>query len=449
MDSTVSAGVLARLGGRRGLHTLRAMLLVLAIGLVPLSAGAVVLRHESLVRQQDELDSSLQNAAAAQSVALDNYFARARSVILLSAQNPAFADFYTLPGARIERIRRGGPSIARLNTALAYLEKLYPGSIGEACFIDRSGAENARVVRGVVADLADLSLEEASAPFFAPTFALDFGRVYQARPYVSPDTHEWVVSNSTLMPTADGQKRAIVHFEVTIESFRRAAATAARFPLIVVDGVIGADINQINPNDIESVDVLKDASATAIYGARAANGVILVTTKRGEGGMRFSYSGYTGVQETSSRIDVLTGDEFARLYMRNPGRDQSITLDTLGPVTNTNWQDAVYRSAPLSNHQISVNGAIGGTSVLVSAALLNQSGIVQGSDFGRGSLRINADQELGTRARVSTRLQYSRSVGNEVRVNDGYGSAGGPITMMARARRATASVTSMSRDMTL
>jgi signal transduction histidine kinase len=239
MDSTLSAGVLARLGGRRGLHTLRAMLLVLAIGLVPLSAGALVLRHGSLVRQQDELDAALQNAAAAQTAALDNYFARARSVILLSAQNPAFADFYTLPGARIERIRPGGPPIARLNAALAYLEKLYPRSIGEACFIDRSGAENARVVRGVAAGLADLSLEEARTPFFAPTFALDFGRVYQAKPYVSPDTGEWVISNSTLMPTADGQKRAIVHFEVTIESFRRAAATAARFPLIVVDGRTG------------------------------------------------------------------------------------------------------------------------------------------------------------------------------------------------------------------
>jgi TonB-linked SusC/RagA family outer membrane protein len=202
-------------------------------------------------------------------------------------------------------------------------------------------------------------------------------------------------------------------------------------PLIVVDGVIGADINQINPNDIESVDVLKDASATAIYGARAANGVILITTKRGEGGMRFSYSGYTGAQEATKQIDVLSGDEFARLYMRNPGRDQSITLDTLGSVASTSWQDVVYRTAPLSNHQISVNGALGGTSLLVSAALLNQGGIVRGSDFGRGSLRINIDQDLGERARLGTRLQYSRSVGNEVRVNDGYGSAGGPITMMA------------------
>jgi signal transduction histidine kinase len=239
MESTLPAGVLARLGARRGLLTLRVMLLVLAIGLVPLSAGAVVLRHESMVRQQEEQDASLGNAAAAQSASLENYFARARSVILITAQNPAFADFYALPGSRIERIRRGGPAVARLDAALGYLERLYPGSIGEACFIDRSGAENARVVRGVRARLADLSLAEASTPFFAPTFALGVGQVYQAKPYISPDTGEWVISNSTPMPSADGVKRAIVHFEVTIESFRRAAATAARFPLLVVDARTG------------------------------------------------------------------------------------------------------------------------------------------------------------------------------------------------------------------
>jgi signal transduction histidine kinase len=239
MESTLAAGVLGRLGGRRGLHTVRAMLLILAVGLVPLSAGAVVLRHESISRQQEELDSSLQASAAAQSTALDNYFARARSVILLSANNPAFADFYALPGTRAERIQRGGPPVERLNQALGYLESLYPGSIGEACFIDRSGAENARVVRGVRATFSELSLEEASNPFFAPTFALDVGQVYQAKPYVSPDTGEWVISNSTPMPSPNGRKRAIVHFEVTIESFRRAAASDAAHPVAVVDAATG------------------------------------------------------------------------------------------------------------------------------------------------------------------------------------------------------------------
>jgi TonB-linked SusC/RagA family outer membrane protein len=203
-------------------------------------------------------------------------------------------------------------------------------------------------------------------------------------------------------------------------------------PLVVVDGVIGADLNQINPNDIESVDVLKDASATAIYGARAANGVILVTTKRGESGkIRFAYSGYTGTQDVTEHIDLLSADEFARLYMRNPNRDKSITFDTLSSLPSTDWQDVVYQTAPLHNHQVQVSGSTGGTSLMVSAGWFDQQGVVTGSDFGRGSLRFNLDQEVGSRFRLGTRVSYSRSVGNEIRVNDGYGSGGGPVTMMA------------------
>ncbi|MFL5606750.1 MAG: SusC/RagA family TonB-linked outer membrane protein, partial [Gemmatimonadaceae bacterium] len=204
-------------------------------------------------------------------------------------------------------------------------------------------------------------------------------------------------------------------------------------PLVVVDGVIGADLNQINPSDIESVDVLKDASATSIYGARAANGVILVTTKRGHPGqIRFEYQGYTGMQTVSKHIDLLSADEFARLYMRNPTHDKSITFDTLNALpVSTDWQDAVYRSAPIRSNEIRISGSSGGTSIMTSANLFTQQGIVRNSDFDRGSLRFNLDQEVGKRFHFGTRVTYSRTVGNEVRVNDGYGSAGGPVTMMA------------------
>jgi Diguanylate cyclase, GGDEF domain len=92
------------------------------------------------------------------------------------------------------------------------------------------------MVRGERATPKDLSPDESGAAFFGPTFALAHGQVYQARPYVSPDTKEWVISNSTLMPTADGSKRAIVHFEVTIESFRRVATSlGSQFDITVVD----------------------------------------------------------------------------------------------------------------------------------------------------------------------------------------------------------------------
>src|SRR5215216_5053639 len=126
------------------------------------------------------------------------------------------------------------------NEALGYLEELFPDSIGEACFIDRNGPEIARMVRGVRATPTDLSPDESGAPFFSPTFALRHGQVYQARPYESPDTREWVISNSTLLPAADGSKRAIVHFEVTIESFRKVAASlGGQFDITVVDAGSG------------------------------------------------------------------------------------------------------------------------------------------------------------------------------------------------------------------
>jgi TonB-linked SusC/RagA family outer membrane protein len=201
-------------------------------------------------------------------------------------------------------------------------------------------------------------------------------------------------------------------------------------PLVVVDGVIGADLNQISPTDIASVDVLKDASATAIYGARAANGVILVTTKRGQPGkMRVEYSGYTGSQSATKHIDLLTADQFALLYMRNPNRDKSVTFDTLTSMATTDWQNVVFHSAPIRSNEISVSGSNGGTSLLASGSMFSQDGIVRQSDFSRGTLRFNLDQDVGSRLRLGTRVTYSRAIGNAVRVNDGYGSAGGPITM--------------------
>jgi hypothetical protein len=139
---------------------------------------------------------------------------------------PAFAEFFQQPGRRTPAgrdrlVRAGGPILDRVNRALGYLEELLPFSIDEACFINRSGPEVARVVRGERATRDELSPDESASPFFKPTFALRDGQVYQARPSVSPDTTEWVISSSTLLPTLDRSKQAIVHFEITIESFRR------------------------------------------------------------------------------------------------------------------------------------------------------------------------------------------------------------------------------------
>ena len=212
-------------------------LLILAICLLPVGIGSGMSANG---HARAALHGALANTASAQAQLLEDYFSRSRSIDLLTANNPAFRDFYQLPGGRSDNVRRGGPVLDKVNQALGYLERLFPDSIGEACFIDRAGPENARMVRGVRATPADLSPDESGAPFFGPTFALRHGQVYQSQPYVSPDTKEWVVSNSTLMPTGDGAKRAIVHFEVTIESFRRVAASlGSRFDVLVVDAGTG------------------------------------------------------------------------------------------------------------------------------------------------------------------------------------------------------------------
>jgi diguanylate cyclase (GGDEF)-like protein len=211
--------------------------LLMAICLLPVGIGSGTSAHS---HAKAALEGALANTASAQAQVLEDYFSRARSIDLLTANNPAFRDFYALPGNRPAKVRAGGPVLDEANAALGYLEDLFPDSIGEACFIDRAGPENARMVRGVRATLEDLSPDESGAAFFAPTFALDHGEVYQARPYVSPDTDEWVISNSTLVPAPDGAKRAIVHFEVTIESFRKVAAgLGSRFTIVVVDARTG------------------------------------------------------------------------------------------------------------------------------------------------------------------------------------------------------------------
>jgi diguanylate cyclase (GGDEF)-like protein len=212
-------------------------MLLVGICLLPVGIGSGMSAHSHAIAA---LDGALRNTTSAQAQLLEDYFSRAQSIDLLTANNPAFQDFYERPGSRAAKVRSGGPVLDKANRALGYLEQLFPTSIGEACFIDRDGPENARMVRGVRATVENLSPDESGASFFAPTFALRQGQVYQATPYVSPDTKEWVVSNSTLMPTRDGSKRAIVHFEVTIESFRKVAATlSSQFDIAVVDARTG------------------------------------------------------------------------------------------------------------------------------------------------------------------------------------------------------------------
>jgi hypothetical protein len=193
-----------------------------------LLAGGLSLGVQHRSERRAAIDRSLTDATRDEAAQLEAYFARARSISLITAHNPAFVDFYRAAGSRIAKVRAHGTEIRKGENALAYLERLYPASIGEACFIDRGGAENARYVNGERATIEQLSNNESLNPFFKPTFALQAGQVYQAKPYVSPDTHEWVISNSTPLPGTGYPAAAIVHFEVTLESFRRTAAAIAK-----------------------------------------------------------------------------------------------------------------------------------------------------------------------------------------------------------------------------
>jgi diguanylate cyclase (GGDEF)-like protein len=228
---------------RRSLLTILAGAVALLVVAV---SGGVSRRTGELTRERNDLAHEAMEHAQI----LDAYFARASSVILLTANNPAFRQFYAEPGDRARRVRRGGPTLDLAAESLGYLERLYPDRIGEACFIDASGAENARMVRGERATVEDLSPDESRNPFFAPSFALRAGEVHQAKPYVSPDTDEWVIANATPVPMADGSKQAIVHFEVTLESFRREASHSSRAVLVVDADTGDIVINSVRPQQI-------------------------------------------------------------------------------------------------------------------------------------------------------------------------------------------------------
>jgi diguanylate cyclase (GGDEF)-like protein len=209
---------------------------IVGVILIPTALGLAKLDHDN---ERSQVERALVAETDEHGGALDNYFARARAIVLLEANTPAFANVLAEPGTREQKVRRQGRSLREVTHQLGYLEQLYPHSIGEACFIDADGEEFARVVRGTVAPPAKLSTQEEQAVFFAPTFALRPGQTHQTSPYVSPDTKEWVVANATQIPQPDGRKRAIVHFEVTVESFRRAMGEARDAELRVIDGRTG------------------------------------------------------------------------------------------------------------------------------------------------------------------------------------------------------------------
>jgi TonB-linked SusC/RagA family outer membrane protein len=159
-------------------------------------------------------------------------------------------------------------------------------------------------------------------------------------------------------------------------------------PIFVVDGMILDDISFLNSADIESMEILKDASATAIYGSRGANGVIMITTKSGLAGggkPQISFSAEYGIQTLASKIDLLNGREFA--IISNEIRAGS--YNNIDAVPNTDWQDLVFNPAPKQNHQLSVSGEGDISRYYMGIGYFNQDGIIDKSNFQRISLKLN------------------------------------------------------------
>ncbi len=197
-----------------------------------------------------------------------------------------------------------------------------------------------------------------------------------------------------------------------------ASVTASNQPLYVVDGVpVNAeDISQLDLGgqdisgvtglgigDIESIDILKDAGATAIYGSRGSNGVVLITTKRGvEGAPRVSINAYTGTQSVAKRVKLLNSSQYLT-YMNEAAENDGYGADYFGVVgvddtVNTNWQNEVFRAAPITNIDAAVSGGGEGLRYRVSGNFLDQTGVVIGSDYRRIGGRLNLD--FGRRDRV-------------------------------------------------
>ncbi|PCH76842.1 MAG: SusC/RagA family TonB-linked outer membrane protein [Flavobacteriaceae bacterium] len=166
-------------------------------------------------------------------------------------------------------------------------------------------------------------------------------------------------------------------------------------PLVVIDGIIGGDLTGINTNDIESMEILKDASATAIYGSRGANGVILVTTKKGKGDAKVNISYFTSISKVPDFIDVLAAQEFADIH--------GITFEGQGE----NYQDRYFQTGITQNTQVSLSGSEGKIGYFISGNLVDQTGVTINTNYKRYSLRSNLSAKINDKFSVNLNLTGS------------------------------------------
>ncbi len=207
----------------------------------------------------------------------------------------------------------------------------------------------------------------------------------------------------------------------------RKSLIASNDPLFIVDGVPVESIDEVNSADVKSIEVLKDAASQAIYGARASNGVILITTKRGsDGKLKITYNGYYGAQKLTRNFDIYSAEEWAQLKreaFRASSRtgefltdeavfDSPIQLKAVQDKTFVNWEDLVLETAQIQKHDIGISGGNESTKTYLGLGFYDQNGLIPTSGFTRGSLRFNIDQKLSDQVSVGVNSYFSRSVQN-------------------------------------
>ena len=190
-------------------------------------------------------------------------------------------------------------------------------------------------------------------------------------------------------------------------------------PLYVIDGIQGGDINSVSPYDIQDITVLKDAASVAIYGASAANGVVLITTKKGKAGTpKVTYNGYVGVAQAWKKLDMLDAPQYVQLVkdidaaQGNKVPDKLNTPDVL--VTRTDWQKEIFRTGKITEHHVNVTGGSEKATYNFSAGYTNQEGIMKDYGYQRINLRTQLEQQIGKKIRLGETInfKYNRTTGN-------------------------------------
>ena len=255
---------------------------------------------------------------------------------------------------------------------------------------------------------------------------IPISRVDQALQGRSPGL---VVQNNDASPNAS----------VSIRIRGSNSITGANDPLIVVNGLLGSDLSSINPNDIENVEVLKDASATAIYGSRGSNGVILITTKKGTSGKTVvQFNSFITSQSLRKKLDLLGAADYADAVNANRQELGIAPVYTAAEVagfrTNggTDWQDQIFRTALQQSHQLSVAGGSDKVSYYLSGNYIDNQGIIKGSGFQRYSLRSNIEARLNDKLKVGVNLFVSKSDDHPTALNGFAGGNGASPVFAAR-----------------